>query len=98
MIDDDIKELAQATKGLWTPKPQMLPIDLAPIGRSDLSSPPFLPSFTTEEKLAAVEREINIRKHVYPGRVLTRRMSKRFADEQIAVMQAIAEDYRGKIA
>lgn len=96
MTDESIREFAQATRGLFEPKPQTVPIDLARKGRSDLSDPPFLPSFTTEEKLAAVEREINIRKHVYPNRVLTRRMSKRFADEQIAVMQAIADDYREK--
>lgn len=90
-FDRDLAEFELATKGLF------IAPDLSSVPRADVSDPPFLPrTFTTEEKLAAVEREIAIRLRVYPGRILTRRMSKNFADEQIAVMQAIADDYRGK--
>ena len=96
-LDQDILEFALATRGLFEPH-NNIPRDLSPLSRSDLSDPPFLPSFTPEEKLAAVEREIAIRRRVYPNRVLTRRMSQKFADEQIAVLVAIAADYRGKVA
>lgn len=50
--------------------------------------------FTTQEKLEAVEREIKIRRRVYVNRVATRRMTQRLADRQIALFEAIAEDYR----
>lgn len=50
--------------------------------------------FTAAEKLAAVEREIGLRRHVYARRVDEGRMSRKLADAQIAVMEAIAEDYR----
>lgn len=102
MTEDDILEFAQATKGLITPKPQTVPLDLARKAVSDLSDPPFLLptidlSFTPEEKLTAIEREIAIRRRVYPNRVLTRRMTQKLADQQIAVMEAIAADIRGAI-
>lgn len=74
-LDQDIKEFAAATKGLW----------FCPAERS----------FTPEEKLSAIDREIAIRRRVYPNRVLTRRMSQKLADQQIAVMEAIAADIRG---
>jgi hypothetical protein len=54
--------------------------------------------FTTEAKLAAVEREIAMRRRVYPNRVSTHRMTQHFADEQLAVFEAIAADYRGQLA
>jgi hypothetical protein len=50
--------------------------------------------FTYAEKLAAVEREIKLRRRVYPTRVTNGRMTQRLSDEQIAVMEAIAGDYR----
>lgn len=55
---------------------------------------PLLVPFTTTEKRAAVEREITLRKRVYPRRVEDGKMSQKLADAQIAVMEAIAEDYR----
>lgn len=51
-------------------------------------------AYTLEQKLAAVEREIRYRKHVYPRQVEARKMSQRFAEQQVAVFEAIAEDYR----
>jgi hypothetical protein len=50
-------------------------------------------SFTAEQKLKAIQREISLRKHVYPNRILTKRMSKAKSDYEIAIMEAIAEDY-----
>lgn len=50
--------------------------------------------YTVEQKLACIEREINMRKHVYPNRILTKRMSKQKAEYELALMSAIADDYR----
>lgn len=50
--------------------------------------------FRAEEKLACVEREVKLRRYVYPARVQSGRMTKKLADEQIALMEAIADDYR----
>jgi hypothetical protein len=49
---------------------------------------------TNREKLDAVERELTLRRRVYPNRVACHRMSQAFADEQIAIFEAIAADYR----
>lgn len=51
-------------------------------------------AFTVAQKLACIEREINIRKHVFPNRVLTKRMSKQKAEYELALMSEIADDYR----
>jgi len=48
--------------------------------------------FTAEDKLRCVEREIKMRKQVYPNRVLTGRMTQVQADREIACMEAIAQD------
>jgi len=50
--------------------------------------------FTAHDKLRAVENEIRWRRLVYPRRIDAKSMSQRQADNGIAVMQAIAEDYR----
>jgi hypothetical protein len=49
--------------------------------------------FTATEKLNAVQRELNLRRRVYPNRVACHRMSAAFAAEQIAVFEEIAADY-----
>jgi len=49
---------------------------------------------TNAEKLAGVERELELRRRVYPNWVGDGRMSRRFADQQIALFEAIAADYR----
>lgn len=51
-------------------------------------------AFTNTEKLAAVNRELGYRRRVYERRVAEGKMSKALADEQIAVFEQIAEDYR----
>jgi cell fate (sporulation/competence/biofilm development) regulator YlbF (YheA/YmcA/DUF963 family) len=53
-----------------------------------------MPAFTAHEKLAAAEREVKQRRKVYRHLVAEGRMSTEFAEYQIAVMEAIAEDYR----
>lgn len=51
-------------------------------------------TFTALDKLKAAEREIGQRKRVYPRLIEGGRMSQKAADHQIAVMEAIADDYR----
>jgi hypothetical protein len=48
----------------------------------------------TADKLASVEREIKYREYVYPRRVANKTMSQEKADREIAIMKAIADDYR----
>ncbi|MEM1346365.1 MAG: hypothetical protein AAGI34_17515 [Pseudomonadota bacterium] len=50
-------------------------------------------TFTAAEKRAAAEREVRQRVRVYPGLVERRKMTQAFADEQIALMWEIAQDY-----
>jgi hypothetical protein len=51
-------------------------------------------SYSLEEKRKCAEREVKLRRRVYRNRVLTGRMTQAFADREIAIMEAIAEDYR----
>lgn len=51
------------------------------------------PSFTATEKHRELLREIEMRKWLYSSRVLTGSMSRHQAEQQIAIMQAIADDY-----
>ena len=55
-------------------------------------------TFTAAEKLEAVERELSLRRKVYPRRVADNRMTQAFADEQIALMEAVAADLREQAA
>ena len=48
---------------------------------------------TTADKRAAAEREVKMRRRVYPGWVAKGRMTQADADLQIRVMEAIAADY-----
>lgn len=50
-------------------------------------------SFTAAEKRAEIEREIVMRKRVYPRLVKDGRLSQADADHRLAVMKAIATDY-----
>ncbi len=49
--------------------------------------------FSTDEKRAAIEREIKMRKRVYPRWVSEGRMKAEDADREIRVMEAILADY-----
>jgi hypothetical protein len=55
-------------------------------------------TFSLEQKLAAVVRETSFRRRVYARRVAEGKMTQKLADEQIAVMEAIAADYDKAIA
>lgn len=52
--------------------------------------------FTDTEKREAAEREAKMRRRVYPRWVADKRMTQEAADRQIALMDEIAADYRGK--
>jgi len=52
--------------------------------------PDFFP-VSLEEEIAAVEREISLRKRVYPGRVLSNRMKADRAEREIQCMEAVLE-------
>lgn len=54
--------------------------------------------FSASVKLACVEREIKYRKRVYPRWIEAGKITDGFAAAQIAVMEAIAEDYRKEAA
>jgi len=54
--------------------------------------------FTPEDKLRAVEREILMRRRVYARYVQEGKMKQQQADQGIAVMEAIAEDYAKEVA
>lgn len=49
---------------------------------------------TLRRMLEAAEREVSLRRRVYPNRIETGRMTPRKAAEEIAVMQAIADHLR----
>jgi hypothetical protein len=52
------------------------------------------PAYTWEELAQCAEREVGIRKRVYPNRVDTNRMNILAADREIAMMIRIAEILR----
>jgi hypothetical protein len=62
----------------------------------DVNAAPI--KFTDERKLECVERELKQRAHVYPRLVQEKRMSEERSREEIACMNAIADDYRERIA
>lgn len=49
------------------------------------------------DKLRCVEREIAMRKTIYPKLVASGRMKQDEADREIAVMEAVADDIRNQI-
>ena len=49
---------------------------------------------TFREKLACVERELAMRRNVYPKWVKSGRMKADSAEHQIRAMEAVVEDYR----
>lgn len=49
-------------------------------------------SFTIDDKIKCLRREIALRKNVYPKWVDSGRMKKEDAEREIAVMQAIHDD------
>lgn len=55
-------------------------------------------TFTAQDKLEAVQRELAFRRRVYERRVADGKMTQQLADRQIAVFEAIADDYNQKAA
>lgn len=51
-------------------------------------------TFSAKDKAECAERELKQRQRVYPRLVAASRMSQELADRQIAIMAAIAVDYR----
>jgi hypothetical protein len=49
--------------------------------------------FTAEQKRKAVDRELSYRRRVYARRVADGKMSPQLAAEQIAIFEAIEDDY-----
>lgn len=49
--------------------------------------------FTTADKLAAIERELRYRRHIYPRWIKAGKITDGFASAQIAIFEAIAHDY-----
>lgn len=52
--------------------------------------------FSNREKAECAEREVKQRGWVYPKRVANQKMTQALADRQIALMSAIAAEYRAK--
>lgn len=50
--------------------------------------------FTNKEKADEAEREVKMRKQVYPNQVAIGRYSRETADKRIAIMEEIAQEYR----
>ena len=50
---------------------------------------------THTDKIAAIKREIALRKNVYPRRIQMERMTEEKAKHEIEIMEAILQDYIG---
>lgn len=50
--------------------------------------------FDRDMKREAIERELKLRRSVYPRRIADKKMTQALADKQIAVMEAILKDYQ----
>lgn len=48
---------------------------------------------TAQDKLEAVQRELTLRRRVYPRRVADGKMTQALADRQVALFEAIEADY-----
>jgi hypothetical protein len=53
--------------------------------------------YSIHDKLLCVERELRMRRRVYPRAVTDRRMTAEEAEREIDVMEAIAQDYRQQL-
>jgi hypothetical protein len=54
-------------------------------------------AFTLEEKIACLEREVRMRKRVYPRWVEAGRMQPAQAEHEMQCMQAIIDDLRAQL-
>ena len=53
-------------------------------------------AYTLDDMIACAEREVGMRRRVYPHWVASKKMSQARADEEIAKMQAIANHLRAQ--
>lgn len=53
--------------------------------------------FSTEEIIKEVQREINMRKRVFPTWVLQGRITQQQSDKRIGIFEKILEDYKQKL-
>ncbi len=51
-------------------------------------------SFTPKEKIASLERELALRRYVFPKRVESKKITQAFADKEIAIIEAIIADIK----
>jgi len=49
--------------------------------------------FTAEDKLREIERELKLRRRLYPQWIATGKLDEHDARRQIDILQAIADDY-----
>jgi len=49
---------------------------------------------TVEDKRRSAERELGMRRRVYPRWVEIKKMTQAMSDREIAIMEAIVDDYR----
>jgi hypothetical protein len=54
--------------------------------------------FSDQAKLKCVERELALRRNVYPKWVAQGKMTQAAAEKEIQTLEDIANDYRGKIS
>ena len=54
-------------------------------------------TYTTAEKIAEIERELGMRKRFYPTMIARGTLSYNTAAHHLAVLKAIAEDYRAAL-
>lgn len=52
---------------------------------------------TDQVKLACLERELVMRRRVYPGLIRKGVLTRTISDREIEVMTAIRDDYRAKV-
>jgi cell fate (sporulation/competence/biofilm development) regulator YlbF (YheA/YmcA/DUF963 family) len=51
-------------------------------------------TYTDADKLKEIEREIAMRRKIYPSWIAQNRLSYAAAERQLKILEAIAEDYR----
>lgn len=52
---------------------------------------------TTTEIIKEIQRELNMRKRVYPNWILQERIKENIANKRIKIMEKILEDYKQKL-
>ena len=50
-------------------------------------------TYSPERKVQCIDRELGMRKRLYPRFVEQKKITQEFADEEIAVLESIRDDY-----